>query len=134
MFSLSQTLNSLHIDHKQLLYLSMLVGTDFNMGGIKGIGQKNALKLVKTHQDPNELFLHVGWKNHFEYPWQEVYETLTNIPVVSSYTLTWSPPDVGMIKKILIENHGFSQDRINGNLSSLIKAANPSQKGLHHFF
>ena len=29
-----------------LIALAMLIGTDFNIGGIKGIGPKNALKLV----------------------------------------------------------------------------------------
>ena len=47
--SLNDTLNNLGIDQDQLIILAMLVGTDFNLGGIKGIGPKNALKIVKKH-------------------------------------------------------------------------------------
>ena len=44
---MAENLNTLGIDQDQLIALAMLVGTDYNKGGIKGIGPKNALKLVK---------------------------------------------------------------------------------------
>ena len=54
---LKDVLNSLGIDQDQLIVLSMLVGTDYNIGGIKGIGPKKALGLVKTHgKDFDKLF------------------------------------------------------------------------------
>ena len=44
---LDNVLNTLGMDNDQLIVLGMLVGTDFNIGGIKGIGPKNGVKLVK---------------------------------------------------------------------------------------
>src|SRR3989338_1764645 len=48
---LEDNLKHLGISQDQLIALAMLIGTDYNMGGIKGIGPKNALKLVKKHED-----------------------------------------------------------------------------------
>jgi len=45
-----KTLHELQIDGEQLLILGILVGTDFNPGGVKGIGPKKGLKLVKEHK------------------------------------------------------------------------------------
>src|SRR3989338_2847014 len=53
MISLSETLNNLGITHEQLIILSILVGTDYNIGGVKGIGPKKALKLIKEHGTTN---------------------------------------------------------------------------------
>ena len=43
-------LNKLQIDKDQLISLGILVGTDFNPGGIKGIGQKKALEIVQRYK------------------------------------------------------------------------------------
>ena len=45
----SFNLNELGISRKQLIVLGILVGTDFNPGGIKGIGPKKGLKLIKQY-------------------------------------------------------------------------------------
>ena len=46
LIELEKVLNSLQIDHEQLICLGILSGTDFNPGGVKGIGPKKALTLV----------------------------------------------------------------------------------------
>ncbi|MCK4713991.1 MAG: flap endonuclease-1, partial [Candidatus Aenigmarchaeota archaeon] len=47
MIDMIDTLSDLSINHDQLICIGMLVGTDYNPGGIKGIGPKKALELVK---------------------------------------------------------------------------------------
>ena len=42
LINLADSLNNLMIDNDQLIVVSMLIGTDYNPGGIKGIGPKNA--------------------------------------------------------------------------------------------
>ena len=49
--SLSENLNLLGLDQDQLIILSMLCGTDFNIGGIKGIGPKKGLVLIKKYEN-----------------------------------------------------------------------------------
>jgi len=52
-----KVLNTLEIDSDQLICLAILVGTDFNPGGVRGIGPKKALALVKAKKYPVEILL-----------------------------------------------------------------------------
>ncbi|MEM3824316.1 MAG: flap endonuclease-1, partial [Candidatus Bathyarchaeia archaeon] len=46
---LEQVLKECGITHEQLIDVGILVGTDFNPEGIKGLGPKTALKLIKEY-------------------------------------------------------------------------------------
>lgn len=134
--SLSQNLNNLGIDQDQLIVLSMLVGTDYNIGGIKGIGPKNALKLIKEHgKDFDALFKKVEWDKNFDFEWSEVFYLIKNIPVSDDYNFEFKDPDKETIVKILVEDHDFSIERIENFFERYrkIKKDN-SQKGLSEFF
>jgi flap endonuclease-1 len=133
---LHKTLAALGISHKQLIALGMLVGTDFNPGGIKGIGPKNALKLVKQYPNDNDtLFKEVGWNNYFDYSWKEVYDIISNMPITDSYSLSWNPIDEEKIKKLLVDMHDFAEERVMQSIGSLKETRDKlSQKGLTDFF
>ena len=47
LIELEKVLNTLQINHEQLICLGILCGTDYNPGGVRGIGQKKALEIVK---------------------------------------------------------------------------------------
>ncbi len=51
-----QVLEELKINKDQLIALSILIGTDYNPGGIKGLGQQRALQLVQNNKTPEEIF------------------------------------------------------------------------------
>ena len=62
LIDLKKNLQNLGINGDQLIALAMLIGTDYNVGGIKGIGPKTALKMVKTHGTNFQLlFKEVRW-------------------------------------------------------------------------
>ncbi|MFT4343440.1 MAG: flap endonuclease-1 [Candidatus Woesearchaeota archaeon] len=107
---LSDVLNGLGIDHEQFILLCILIGTDFNPGGVKGIGPKNALKLVKEHKTKDALI--TALKDSLEFDFDEVYTTIKTIPVSDEYTLRWNPVDFDALEKILITNHNFSEERV----------------------
>ena len=46
---LSKTLNETGLTYEQLIDVAILIGTDFNPDGIKGLGPKTALKLIKQY-------------------------------------------------------------------------------------
>ena len=123
---LSENLNELGIDRNQLMLLSILVGTDYNIGGIKGIGPKKALKLVHDFKEPEKLFAEVDW--NFDVSWKEVYETLKSIPTTDDYELKWNNFDKDKIKEILVDKHDFSADRINSLFEKLEKVADDNQQ------
>lgn len=136
MVELSETLNSLGIDQEQLIVLCMLIGTDFNIGGIKGIGPKNAIKLTKQFgTDYDSLFKNVKWDENFDYPWEEVFYTIKKVPVSDDYKLTWNELNIEKVKEILVENHDFSDERISASLEKIQQtAADNKQKSLGDFF
>jgi len=134
LIELSENLNELGIDREHLILLSMLVGTDYNVGGIKGIGPKTALKLVKEFSKPEELFNEVKWDEYFKVSWQEVFELLKNIPVTDDYKLEWNDYDKEKIIDILVNKHDFSQDRVNSLFEKLeVVKENNQQKSLFEY-
>lgn len=132
---LRENLDSLGIDNDQLIVVAMLVGTDFNVGGIKGLGPKKALELVKKHgKDFDELFEEARWSEHFDYPWKEVFDLFKNMPVEKDYELRWRPADKEKVMQILVEEHDFSKERVESTLENMEKHKNKqSQKGLGDF-
>jgi len=133
---LKDNLNHLEITQEQLIAMGILIGTDYNIGGIKGIGPKNALKLVKKYgEDFDELFKEAKWKEHFEMEWQEVFDTIKNIPTSDDYNLEWKGPDEKALYKLLCEEHEFAQERVDNIIKKLTKEqAKQKQKGLGDFF
>jgi flap endonuclease-1 len=136
LIDLNENLRHLDIDQEQLIALAMLIGTDYNSGGIKGIGPKTALKLVRQHGDNfNKLFNEVKWGGFFDFSWNEVFDLIKNMPVNESYELNWDCVDEDKIKKILVDKHDFSEERVNSQIEGLLKAnEKKGQKGLGEFF
>jgi len=133
---LSENLNNLGIDQNQLIALAMLVGTDYNIGGIKGIGPKNALKLVKKYgSDFEGLFKDVKWNEFFSYPWKEVYDLFKNIPIEKEYLIEWKEPNKEEVIDLLVNEHDFAIERVKTVLDKLSKnKESKQQKGLGEFF
>ena len=134
--NLSEILNNLGIDQEQLILLGMLVGTDFNVGGIKGIGPKGALKLVKEYKkDYDALFKKVEWDKYFDYPWTEVFYLIKKMPVKKEYTLSWKEINEKKIKELLIKEHEFSEERVEKIFAGLTEEKKKKQqKGLGEWF
>ena len=136
MLKLSDNLNNLGVDQDQLIVLSILVGTDYNLGGVKGIGPKNALKLVRQYgSDFDDLFEENGWDKNFDFPWTEVYYTIKKMPTTDNYELKWVVPDEKKLKELLVHEHDFSEERFGNTFKKLMKyKESKKQKGLGDFF
>ncbi|MDO8661543.1 MAG: flap structure-specific endonuclease, partial [Candidatus Woesearchaeota archaeon] len=130
---LQENLTKLNLSHEQLIRLSMLVGTDFNYGGIKGIGPKKALALVKKHLTSEELFAQVNWNSFITTPWQQVYETIAHIPVDSAFLIPKVELDVDALQTFLIDEHDFNPERVRTTLQSLLKRPR-NQTALGEYF
>jgi len=133
---LSENLKHLNINREQLIVIAMLVGTDFNVGGIKGIGPKKAYDLVKTHKmDFNAIFKEINWQDSFDVKWEDVFDLIKNMPVKNNYKLRWEDLDKKKIMELLIEKHDFSEARVESTLSKLEDVKEKQkQKGLQDFF
>ncbi len=136
LFSLTDNLNHLGIDQDQLIVMGMLIGTDYNAGGIKGIGPKKALDAVKKYKKNFDLlFTDVKWKNYFDMSWHDVFDIITNMPMNSTYHLQWKTPDIDAIKELLVGTHDFSEERVEKTLNDVhFDTKKKQQKGLGDFF
>ncbi|MFP4402965.1 MAG: flap endonuclease-1 [Nanoarchaeota archaeon] len=133
--NLSENLNFLGIDINQLIVIAMLTGTDYNYGGIKGIGPKKALILVKKHKNNfDELFKEIKWDEHFKFSWQDVFYAFKKTKVTDDYSLDFKEINYDKIIEIMCKNHDSSFDRINSQLEKLKKFNNKNQKSLDSFF
>ena len=133
--SLSENLKELELEQDQLIVLAMLVGTDFNVGGIKGIGPKKALTLFKKYGNNfDALFKEAKWDDYFDYPWKKVFDLLKNMKTTDHYKLEWRDPDSEEMLKILVEKHDFSEERVKNVIEKLKNSEDKKQKGLGDFF
>ena len=118
MIEYEKTLHELGIDADQLICLAVLAGTDFNPGGVKGIGPKKALILVKEKRYPVKIFEDLEKEGKLDFNWKDVFEIFKK-PNVKKVKVNFPKLDAGKIKKILVEEHDFSLERIEKNLDKL---------------
>lgn len=136
LIELKENLDSLKINQDQLIALAILVGTDYNYGGIKGIGPKKAIKLIKTHKENFEkIFKEAKWEEHYDFSWKKIFEIIKEMPLTDKYTLKFNDPNPDKIKELLVKEHDFSEERVENTLAKLeeYKKLN-AQKGLNEFF
>jgi len=111
--SLEATLANLGITREQLVDMGLLIGTDFNEG-VKGIGPKKALALIKKHGslEPalEELSVEIESKD-------EVREIFLKPNVLPEVDLRFRDPDADGVRRMLCDEHDFSPDRINAALA-----------------
>lgn len=128
---LDEVLKSLDIDRKQMIILGILTGTDFNVGGVKGIGPKKALKLIKDSKDYNEMFKDL----EVDFDWQEIYSIFDGKLFGDDYSLSWGKLDVDKINEILVSDHEFNEERVSKMISNYkIELEKNSQTGLGNYF
>ncbi len=119
---ISKNLNELGIDQEQMIVLAIMVGTDYNLGGVKGIGPKTALKLVKENDhDFDKIFKEAKWKEHFDIDWEEIYYLIKKMPVNKDYKLKWEKMNKEKIYKLLVDKHDFAEERVEKTMKALNK-------------
>ncbi len=121
---LQTNLEKLGIDRDKLIIVGILIGTDFDPGGIKGIGPKKALSIVKKHDSMDDIFKEVGWE--FETPYTTIFEFFKNPPYIEPGELNFRNPDDDKVKEILCDKYEFSEDRVEKTLNEIKKNRNSS--------
>jgi flap endonuclease-1 len=122
LIELKKVLNELDINQEQLITIGVLSGTDYNPGGILGIGPKKALKLVKEHKTAEAVFKFLEndekFKDKIWFDWREIFELMKNPHVDKTCRIEFPKINFDKIKEILME-HEFSEERINNQLEKL---------------
>jgi len=117
---LSDVLSKLKITREQLIDIGILLGTDYNPEGVKGIGPKTALKLIRTYGSLEKVLKVV--KAEFPVDPLEIKKYFLNPPKTETYSIEWKEPDEKAVIEILVYEHDFSETRVKNALQRLKKA------------
>ncbi len=114
-YSLDKNLSMLGITRRKLVVIGMLVGTDFNPG-IKGIGPKKALKLVRS-KDEEQIMEEYGLPH-------EILEFFL-YPPYREVEIPDARPDYDRLLEFLLDRE-FSRERVEKVINQLRKGRNAS--------
>ncbi len=138
--SLNKFLDNLGITREQLIEMGIMIGTDF-FQGIKGIGQKTALDLIRKYNTIENIInsqVKIGGK-----------EIILDLDMVAQIKDIFLKPDVKKdykipktqkinfdnLEELLIEQHNFSRQRVENALDRLRKLdSSRVQVSLDDFF
>ncbi|MBT4135526.1 flap endonuclease-1 [archaeon] len=133
MIELDGVLKELEVNQEQLICLGILCGTDYNQGGVKGLGPKKGLKIVREFGSKEELFEALENNEKFEklressdsfddgklwFDWKEIYDEIAEPNVRKGVEIEFPEMDRDKIKEILTQ-YEFSEDRIENQLKKL---------------
>jgi len=108
---LTATLESLGLTREQLIDLGILIGTDFNPDGFKGIGPKTALKLLRESGNIENI----AQKNPNVQPpmnLNRIRQIFLKPDVTSHYTLHWRQPQTEDLVRFLCGERDFNEERV----------------------
>ena len=108
---LTATLESLGLTREQLIDLGILIGTDFNPDGFKGIGPKTALKLLQESGNIENI----AQRNPNVQPpmnLNRIRQIFVKPEVTSYYTLHWREPQTEELVRFLCGERDFNEERV----------------------
>jgi flap endonuclease-1 len=112
LIALDTWLSQLGLSREQLVDLAILVGTDFN-DGIKGIGPKKALALVRQHGAIEQMAAEI----RDQIPDLDAIRQIYLAPAVTdAYNVARSPRDEDGIRRFLCDEREFSVARVTAAL------------------
>jgi flap endonuclease-1 len=105
----NEFLSSYNITREQLVDLAILIGTDFNEG-VKGIGPKTALKLVKEYKKLENLPSNIQSK--IPSNCDEIREIFLNPEATSNYNLKYGELDEDALYQFLCDQRDFARKNV----------------------
>jgi flap endonuclease-1 len=135
-YQIEAVLQQLEITHDQLVDLGILTGTDFN-AGVRGVGQKTALKLIKEHGSIEAIY---DKKPEFaeQLPLdlvERVRKIFVEPNVTDDYSIAATTLNAKGVIEFLCTERNFNQDRIKTRIIQLEKILKKaSQQSLDSFF
>lgn len=117
---LDHVLKELELTREQLIDVAILVGTDYNPDGVKGIGPKTAIKLIKKHGSIEEAIPEL---ENVEFPVEpkRIRDVFLKPKVTDNYKLEWKGPNVEGVVDFLCRERDFSEDRVRSSLRRMVE-------------
>lgn len=131
------------MDKKTFIDLCILLGCDY-CETIKGVGPVTALKLIKEHGSIENIVKFIEenpektkYKLPEVWPYDEARELFLNPEVTpcSEVSIKWKEPDLAGLTQFMVNEKGFSEDRIKSGVEKLKKGLKSGVQGrLDGFF
>jgi len=123
---LEANLKRLRLDPFQLVDLAMLLGTDYN-SGVKHIGPKTALELIKTYHNLESIIASQKKRYDFTHLTPENIQKIRKIFLNSDVLkilpdFYWDPPNRAKIIELMCEDHTLNTERVENNVQKVIKS------------
>ncbi len=115
-FELKGALGELELNREQLVELCILVGTDYNPGGVEGLGPKKSYKIIKEYGSI-ERAVSEGVIEGFEF--EAIKDFFLKPPISDDYELKWNTPADSEVLGFLCDERDFSPERVMGALEKI---------------
>lgn len=132
---LAKVLKELSLTREQLVDLGILIGTDFNPDGVKEIGPKTAVKLIRENGSLENVMAKNPEINISPDP-DSIRKIFLEPKVTQDYSLNWSKPDEEKVVAFLCGERDFSEDRVRKAVDKMLPTASrePSKTTLESYF
>jgi len=133
---LKETLDSLEINHNQLILLGILTGTDFAPKGVPGLGPKKALKVVKElGDDVKKISEYVKWDEHNpDVSMDVIFNLFSNFEVNEDVEFEFKCPDKEKLICFLCDEFDFTRERVLSSYEKIMEVQKENtQKNLFEF-
>jgi flap endonuclease-1 len=127
-----QLLNETGLNLEQLVDIGILIGTDFNPGGIPGIGPKTALKLVREHNKLEKIEkIEASLAN---IPYKEIREVFLKQEAPKINGIEFNEINYDALVNFLCIEKNFSVARVNTSLDKVKKSITNRNQSLEKWF
>jgi len=132
MFLLENILSQTKLTRNQIIDVGILIGTDFNPGGIRRIGPKTAVKLIQKYGKLEEI------KNIKEelskVPYEEIRNIFLNPEICTLPDIEFHSVNNDKVVAFLCDRMNFSLERVNGALDKLRNSIDTQNQSLERWF
>ena len=132
MFLFEDILSQMKLTKAQLIDVGILIGTDFNPGGIRGIGPKTALKLIQKYSKLEEI-KNIE-KELAQIPYREIRDLFLQPEISTLPDLEFTAVNYDKVVGFLCDRMNFSLDRVNGSLEKLKASIDNRNQSLEQWF
>jgi flap endonuclease-1 len=132
MLSFQDIISQTKLTRAQLIDVGILIGTDFNPGGIRGIGPKTALKLIQKYSRLEEV--KDITEKLSDIPYREIRELFLNPEVATIADVEFNSVNYDKVRTFLCDRMNFSVERVNGALDKLKSSIDSRGQSLERWF
>ncbi len=134
MIELESILRSLSVTLEELVDIAILIGTDYNPEGFKGIGAKKALQLIKKYKRLEDIEADSVKEGLKDIDYNAIRRIFLEPEVAKIEGIEFKEVDKEGVIKFLCDERDFSVERVSNALQRLEDAVKTKRSGLDRWF